>query len=62
VIGRHHREAMAWQLDAPHLDFTLEVHVVEMQHRKDSGVGPASLQVRVEVDALEFAGEDVLGW
>lgn len=59
MVGGEQGEARAGQLDSPHFDVSLEVEVVEVQHGEESGVGPPTLQIGVQVEALEPFGEQV---
>src|SRR5262249_52231788 len=53
MVRGHQGEPRARQLHADDVDGAAIVDVIEMQHRQDAGVGPAPLQMRAQIEAVE---------
>jgi hypothetical protein len=49
--------ACTWELDSRHLDPSFVIDVVEMKDRKHARVGPPTLQMRKEVDAVQLLAQ-----
>src|SRR6185436_2211502 len=61
VVRGHQGLARAGELETSNLDVSFVINVVEMKDREDAGIGAASLEVLVDVDALEERAEGIGG-